>query len=273
MLKSGDSGSGYSWSKFFTLVPWTSIWQDILLSDLAAHLLTTAFLILAFFATIIQLFHRADREYLRLKHEPGTIASAVCIGAQTGVGDVLAGRHAEGDIEEALRNKKFRIDPVTMKIVMHGEDGYETAAIPPIPFYKRISIREFLPGSRANCRPSQNPLAASVTPTTPRSPSFIQPKIQPSTPPTARTLLSSHCSGGSLLESTGVSCIPLDSTAELSWTPLDPAQLPNSSGTIVNGDTSPRSASPHRKPGVWCYTYDLNLSILDPFFRLHPLRC
>ena len=184
-------------------------------------MLTTALLIFGFFATIVHLFHRAERRYLKLRHGPGTIASAVSIGAQTGVGDILAGRHAEGDIEEALWNKKFRIDPVTMKIVMEGEDGYEAAAIPSSPFYRRQSILDFL--SRANRRLSRNPLAAAVTPRTPMGPSFLQPP----TPQSARNLLSSHCSGGSSLESTGLSWIPLDST-EFSWTPLDPAQLPNS---------------------------------------------
>ncbi|KIM42246.1 hypothetical protein M413DRAFT_70686 [Hebeloma cylindrosporum] len=150
--------------------------KRVLVSDVAAHLLTTALLILAFFATIIQLFHRTDRQDLRLKHEPGTIALAVSIGAQTGVGNVLAGRQAGDDIKEALRDKKFRIDPVTMKIIMEGEHGYETAAVPPSPMLKRKSILDLLSGSGANGRHSQNLSGAAVTPTaTPRSPSFPQP--------------------------------------------------------------------------------------------------
>ncbi len=87
-------------------------------------------LILAFFATIIQLLHRQDRRNLRLQHEPGTIASAVAIGAQTGMGDLLAGRQRESDMNEALKNRRFRIDPRTMKIFMEGEEGYEWAKTP-----------------------------------------------------------------------------------------------------------------------------------------------
>lgn len=87
-------------------------------------------LLLAFFGTIVHLFHREDRRDLRLNHEPGTIASAVSIGAQTQVGNVLAGRQDERDISEALKNKKFRINPETMKIVMEGEEGYEYAKSP-----------------------------------------------------------------------------------------------------------------------------------------------
>ncbi|KAG6830771.1 hypothetical protein H0H87_007170 [Tephrocybe sp. NHM501043] len=100
------------------------------LSPTAVHLLAAAMLLLAFFGSIVHLFHRSDRRKLRLRHEPGTIASAVSIGAQTGMGNLLAGRQDRRDIVEALSNKKFRIDPRTMKIIMEGEDGYEFAASP-----------------------------------------------------------------------------------------------------------------------------------------------
>ncbi len=48
------------------------------------------------------------------------------------MGDLLAGRQHPKDISAALQDKKFRIDPRTMKIVMEGEDGYEFAASPGI---------------------------------------------------------------------------------------------------------------------------------------------
>lgn len=104
--------------------------KRLFLNGTAVHLLATAILSLAFFGTIVHLFHRKDRRDLRLNHEPGTIASAVSIGAQTQVGNVLAGRQDERDISEALKNKRFRINPGTMKIVMEGEEGYELAKSP-----------------------------------------------------------------------------------------------------------------------------------------------
>ncbi|GLB39261.1 hypothetical protein LshimejAT787_0604230 [Lyophyllum shimeji] len=107
-----------------------TIHKRVWLSDTAVHLLAAAMLLLAFFGTLVHLFHRADRRRLRLRHEPGTIASAVSIGAQTGMGNLLAGRQDQREITQALRNKKFRIDPETMKIIMEGEEGYETAASP-----------------------------------------------------------------------------------------------------------------------------------------------
>ncbi|KAL9709934.1 hypothetical protein Ac2012v2_006994 [Leucoagaricus gongylophorus] len=107
-----------------------SFQQRVWLSNTAVHLLTTAMLLLAFFATLIQLFHRYDSRQLSLRHMPGTIASAVSIGAQTGMGELLAGRQKAEEFERVLRNKKFKIDPQTMKIIMEGEEGYESAASP-----------------------------------------------------------------------------------------------------------------------------------------------
>ncbi|KAK0438352.1 uncharacterized protein EV420DRAFT_1212338 [Desarmillaria tabescens] len=143
-----------------------TVQKRIWLSDVAVHLLAVAMFLLAFFATIIQLFHRYDRRSLRLLHEPGTIASAVSIGAQTGMGDLLAGRQHPKDISAALQDKKFRIDPKTMKIVMEGEDGYEFAASPGI-MDRRRSIFAALQSQRISRRFSSK---TPISPTTPKEP-------------------------------------------------------------------------------------------------------
>lgn len=134
-------------------------------SDTATHLLAAAMLLLAFFATLIQFFHRYDRRQLRLKHEPGTIASAVSIGAQTGMGELLAGRQRAEDMDHILRDKRFRIDPRTMKIIMEGEDGYEIAASP---MDRRRSIFTALQNARP--RSQRFPAEPSGTPKSPASP-------------------------------------------------------------------------------------------------------
>ncbi|KAI0342287.1 hypothetical protein BDW22DRAFT_179555 [Trametopsis cervina] len=107
-----------------------TIHKRLFLSDVAVHLLASAMFILAVFGTILHLWHRRERSILRLAHAPGTIASAVSLGGKTGLGEVLAGRHRESDMLQALENKRFRIDPRTMRIIMDGEDGYENAASP-----------------------------------------------------------------------------------------------------------------------------------------------
>jgi hypothetical protein len=118
-------------------------------------------LLLAFFGTIVHLFHRSDRRDLRLRHEPGTIASAVSIGAQTGMGNLLAGVQRSKDISELLQDKKFRIDSHTMKIVMEGEVGYEYAASP---VERRKSIFAALQGQRRSSRRFSKPPSIPSTP-------------------------------------------------------------------------------------------------------------
>lgn len=84
--------------------------------------------LLAFAGALLHRLHWIDRQNLRLAHEPGTIASAMTIGAQTNIASLLDGQQREEDIMKVLRDKKFRINPRTMKIVMEGEDGYDQAA-------------------------------------------------------------------------------------------------------------------------------------------------
>jgi hypothetical protein len=116
-------------------------------------------LLLALFGTAIQLLHRHDRKHLQLKHQPGTIASAVSIGAQTGMGALLAGQQREEDMNHILSGRRFRIDPKTMKIIMEGEDGYEVAASPAM---RRKSIFAALQATR--------PWSARYSTRIPRSP-------------------------------------------------------------------------------------------------------
>jgi len=104
--------------------------MSYLSSDVAVHIEAVALLAVALIGGYIQLLHRYNRRDLHLLHEPGTIASAVSIGAQTDLANLLDGRQQEDDFIKTLQNKKFRIDPRTMKIIMQGEAGYETAASP-----------------------------------------------------------------------------------------------------------------------------------------------
>jgi len=120
--------------------------------------LATALLLLAVFGAVVQLFHRSERRSLYLAHEPGTIASAVSIGAQTNVGNLLAGRQRTEDIISALQDKKFGIDARSMKVVMEGEEGYEAAASP------RRSIFTTLQGQRRLSKRLSKP---PVTPNAP----------------------------------------------------------------------------------------------------------
>jgi len=117
-------------------------------SALATHLLAAGLFVVGLCCIGIQLFHRIDREGLSLKHEPGTIASAVSIGGNTGVGVVLAGRQDEKEIKDALKDKKFKMDPVTNKLVMEGETGYEALGTPMANKRRSVNMKELFQGRR-----------------------------------------------------------------------------------------------------------------------------
>lgn len=110
-----------------------------LFSDIAVHIEVAALLIVAVAGAFVHILHRHSRQQLHFRHEPGTIASAVSIGADTNLAHLLNGRQDQSDLVRALSNKKFRINPRTMKIVMQGEQGYEHAVSPNPIFGKRFS--------------------------------------------------------------------------------------------------------------------------------------
>jgi hypothetical protein len=72
---------------------------------------------LALLGTTLQLVHRRQRRGLRFQHMPGTLASAAALTARTHTAELLDGQQRPGEMNEALQNRRFRIDPSRMKIV------------------------------------------------------------------------------------------------------------------------------------------------------------
>jgi hypothetical protein len=107
-----------------------TVQQRLWLSAVAVHIEAVALLAVATIGAYIQILHRYTRRNLLLLHEPGTIASAVSFGAETDLAHLLQGHQRQEGFLRALRGKKFRIDPQTMKIVMQDEPGYEQAVSP-----------------------------------------------------------------------------------------------------------------------------------------------
>lgn len=135
------------------------------MSDTAVHILTLLLFLLALCATFVHIAHRYQRQDLNLQHQPGTIASAVSIGAQTGMGQLLSQQRNTEEIQQALRDKKFRIDPYTSKILMDGEEGYETVGSPTD---RRRSVFGAMQGRRSSRRFSR--ALGSPLPRSPRTP-------------------------------------------------------------------------------------------------------
>ncbi|KAJ7086657.1 hypothetical protein C8R44DRAFT_650649 [Mycena epipterygia] len=141
--------------------------QRLWMNAAAVHILTTLFILLAIAAAFVHIVHRYQRQDLNLLHEPGTIASAVSIGAQTGMGQLLARQRNTEEIQMALRDKKFRIDPYSMKIIMDGEEGYAQGVVQS-PADRRRSVFASMQGRRSSRRFSRAP--GSPLPRSPRTP-------------------------------------------------------------------------------------------------------
>jgi hypothetical protein len=140
--------------------------QRLWMSEIATHLLVTLLIVLALCAAVIHIFHRYERQDLNLMHQPGTIASAVSIGATTEMGQLLAKQRDSEGIHQALQDKRFRIDPYNMKILMEGEEGYETVGSP---MDRRRSVFGAMQGKRASRRFSRTPGSPGL-PKSPRTP-------------------------------------------------------------------------------------------------------
>jgi hypothetical protein len=98
--------------------------ESQLFSNVVVHLQAAVLLVVAFVGTFVQVFHRRSRRQLRLQHVPGTLASAISIGAETNLAQLLNSQREENFVK-ALSDKQFRIDPRTMKILVEGEGGYQ----------------------------------------------------------------------------------------------------------------------------------------------------
>ncbi|KAJ6539120.1 hypothetical protein B0H19DRAFT_1177232 [Mycena capillaripes] len=140
--------------------------QRLWMGSTAVHLLAILFIVLALAAGVIHIFHRHERQDLNLLHQPGTIASAVSIGAATEMGQLLAQQRNTEEIHQALQDKRFRIDPYNMKILMDGEEGYQSVGSP---MDRRRSVFASMQGKRSSRRFSRAP-GSPALPTSPRTP-------------------------------------------------------------------------------------------------------
>jgi hypothetical protein len=108
----------------------------------SVHIIAGALFIVSIGGVFVHIFHHASRQDLRLAAEPGTIASAVAFGAQTTMASLLNGRQDEMDLRQALKDRKFRIDPTTNKIIMEGEEGEINFTRIFVPFLIYVTLQD-----------------------------------------------------------------------------------------------------------------------------------
>ncbi|KAH8833004.1 hypothetical protein DL96DRAFT_1584277 [Flagelloscypha sp. PMI_526] len=104
------------------------------LSAPAVHILSTAFFLVALGSFIIHFLHYHDRKDLILRHEPGTLASAIYVGADTPFAKLIANRENDDQVRDALKAARFRLDPIRNKVIMDGDENYAaTDNLGPLP--------------------------------------------------------------------------------------------------------------------------------------------
>lgn len=72
--------------------------------------------------------HYRMRDLVILPRRPGTIASAAAFTVRSNVGEVLDGHLDEGSLARILKDKRFKIDKMTGRIVMEGDEGYNAVS-------------------------------------------------------------------------------------------------------------------------------------------------
>lgn len=94
--------------------------------DATAHILTGVLIAFAIAGAIVHVLHYRMREIIVLPRSPGTLASAAAFTAGSNVGDMLGGYYDEATLTRILKDKRFKIDKMTGRIVMEGDAGYGT---------------------------------------------------------------------------------------------------------------------------------------------------
>jgi len=124
----------------------------------AAHILAASFATLAVLGLVLAVLHNKERRFLRLAHEPGTIASAAAVAGHTEVAVILEGKDDEKTMKRLLGQHRYRIDPHSGKIVFDGEFGFDNRAESPQPNITTYGNIPPSSGSPGKARFSLNPL-------------------------------------------------------------------------------------------------------------------
>jgi len=85
--------------------------------DVTAHILTGVLIFFAFLGAFIHYSHAHLRSRVILPLQPGTLASAAAFTARSNVGQLLDGNLDERKLHELLRDKRFRMDKDTGRVV------------------------------------------------------------------------------------------------------------------------------------------------------------
>ncbi|KAF8517011.1 hypothetical protein BU17DRAFT_50207 [Hysterangium stoloniferum] len=110
----------------------------VFLVELTTHILASILVLFACLGAVVHVLHSRSRELVVIPRQPGTIASAVAFTARSNIADVIDDNIDERTLTRVLKDKRFRIDKTTGRIVMEGEAGFEDGAVVPIDRHKSV---------------------------------------------------------------------------------------------------------------------------------------
>ncbi|KAF8518276.1 hypothetical protein BU17DRAFT_66517 [Hysterangium stoloniferum] len=116
----------------------------VFLVPLTTHILAGVLVLIALSAGIVHVLHHHARDLVIIPRQPGTIASAAAFTARSNIGDVIDGNIDEKTLIRVLKDRRFRIDKSTGRIMMEGEEGFEYGAA--VPIDRRKSVLRLLSG-------------------------------------------------------------------------------------------------------------------------------
>ncbi|GJJ15219.1 hypothetical protein Clacol_009495 [Clathrus columnatus] len=91
---------------------------------------TTMTFVSRLFIVLVHYFHARSRDRVILLREPGTIASAAAYTARSNIADFMDPYADGAALNRLLKDKRFRIDKATGRIVMEGDYGYDDLLSP-----------------------------------------------------------------------------------------------------------------------------------------------
>ena len=104
-------------------------------SEIAVHILAVVLIIAGIVGTVLHYLHYQLRKGVKLYAQPGTIASAASITADSGLTGLVKAGFTEGQLRDALRGRKFTVDH-TGRVILQDENGFEGGK----PLEKRRSV-------------------------------------------------------------------------------------------------------------------------------------
>jgi len=131
------SRRGYGSGTQGSIIIFSCSYHVFIQSPIAVHILAVVLIVSGIVGMFIHYLHYQLRKGVKLYAQPGTIASAASITADSGLNSLVKPGFTGEQLRKALRGHKFTVDN-TGRVVLQDENGLESAR--PVPLEKRGSV-------------------------------------------------------------------------------------------------------------------------------------